>query len=107
MEHKIALTKKSDQRVQSVIVVYSLEDLHIQQWATEDVDVVLVTDSVPYINGLWDGTNFHSPETEYLISIGVIQPINEQVDYEKEQARQALLNRLGITSEEAQLLLGN
>ena len=78
MEHKIALIKKSDQRVQGVIVVDSLEESHIQQWATEVFDVVAVTDSIPYVYGLWDGTNFHAPENEYLISIGLVQPVDEE-----------------------------
>jgi hypothetical protein len=107
MEHQIALIKKSDQRVQSIILVDSLEDSYIQQWATDLLDIVVVTDSVPHVHGLWDGANFHNPENEYLVSIGLVQPVDEQVDYEREQARQELLDRLGITSEEAQLLLGN
>lgn len=73
MEKKIALIRKSDQRVDGIIVVDSLEKSHIEQWATDVLDVVPVKDSIAYVHGLWDGKEFHAPENEYLISIGLVK----------------------------------
>jgi hypothetical protein len=72
MEKQIALVRKSDQRVDSVLVVDSVEKSHIEQWATDIVDVIAVKDSIPYVHGLFDGTKFHEPDNEYLKSIGLI-----------------------------------
>jgi hypothetical protein len=72
MEKKIALVRKSDQRVDNVFVVDSLEKSHIAAWETDALDVVAVKDSIPYVHGLWDGEEFHAPENEYLISIGLL-----------------------------------
>ena len=55
MEKQIALVSKTNQRVINVLVVDSLEKSHIDQWATNELDVVAVKDSTPYVNGLWDG----------------------------------------------------
>jgi len=78
MEKQIALVRKSDQRVDNVLVVESLEKSHIEQWATDFVDVIAVKDSIPYVHGLWDGTQFHAPENDYLISIGLLNaPVEE------------------------------
>lgn len=72
MEKQIALVRKSDQRVDNVLIVDSLEKSHIEQWATDTLDVVPVKDSIPYVHGLWNGKEFHTPENEYLISIGLL-----------------------------------
>lgn len=72
MEKQIALVGKSNNRVENIIVVDSLEESHIQQWATDLVKVVAVKDSIPYLHGLWDGTEFYTPDNEYLISIGLL-----------------------------------
>jgi hypothetical protein len=78
MEKQIALVRKSDSRVDNILVVESLEKSHIAAWATDALDVVGVKDSIPYLHGLWDGTEFHTPENEYLKSIGVLtDPIEE------------------------------
>ena len=73
MEKQIALVRKSDQRVDGVIVVDSLEKSHIEQWATDLLNVVAVKDSIPYVHGLWDGKEFTPPNNEYLIEIGLVQ----------------------------------
>lgn len=72
MEKQIALVDKTNQRVISVLVVESLEKSHINQWATNEIDVVAVKDSIPYVNGLWDGEEFTPPDNEYLKSIGLV-----------------------------------
>jgi hypothetical protein len=72
MEKQIALVRKSDQRVDNILVVDSLEKSHIAAWATDALDVVAVKDSIPYLHGLWDGTEFHAPDNEHLISIGLM-----------------------------------
>jgi hypothetical protein len=73
MEKQIALINKTNQRVVSVLVVDSLQKSHIEQWATDAIDVVAVKDSIPYVNGLWNGEEFSQPDNEYLISIGLVQ----------------------------------
>jgi hypothetical protein len=82
MEKQIALVRKSDQRVDNVIVVDSLEKSHIAEWETDSLDVIAVKDSIPYLYGLWDGKEFHAPENEYLISIGLVQNPTEEVPAE-------------------------
>ena len=77
MEKQIALINKATQRVVSVIVVDSLDKSHIEQWATNELDVIVVKDSAPYIHGLWDGKEFYTPDTEYLKSIGLIKEDEE------------------------------
>jgi len=78
MEKQIALVRKSDQRVDGVIVVDSLEKSHIATWETDALDVIPVKDSVAYVHGLWDGKEFHAPENEYLISIGLVKEPTEE-----------------------------
>jgi hypothetical protein len=73
MEKQIALVNKTNQRVMNVLIVDSLDKSHIDQWATNELDVIAVKDSTPYVNGLWDGKEFTPPDNEYLISIGLIQ----------------------------------
>lgn len=73
MEKQIALVRKSDNRVENVIVVDSLQKSHIDQWATDAFDVIAVKDSIPYLHGLWDGKKFTEPDNDYLKSIGVLQ----------------------------------
>jgi hypothetical protein len=73
MEKQIALINKTTKRVENVLVVDSLEKSHIDQWATNELDVIAVKDSTPYVNGLWDGKEFSQPDNEYLISIGLVQ----------------------------------
>jgi hypothetical protein len=78
MEKQIALVRKSDQRVENILIVESLEKSHIAAWATDALDVVAVKDSIPYLHGLWDGTEFHAPDNDHLKSIGVlVDPIEE------------------------------
>lgn len=77
MKNQIALIRKLDQRVDSVIIVDSVETSYVEQWATNALDVVVVMDSIPYVNGLWDGTNFHNPENEYLVSNGFVVELEE------------------------------
>ena len=72
MEKQIALINKENKRVISVLVVDSLEKSQIDQWATDELDVVAVKDSTPYVNGLWDGKKFTPPDNEYLKSIGLV-----------------------------------
>ena len=73
MEKQIALVRKSDKRVENILVVESLEKSHIAAWETDALDVVAVKDSTCYLYGLWDGKEFHAPENEYLISIGLMK----------------------------------
>jgi hypothetical protein len=73
MEKQIALINKTNQRVINVLVVETLDKSHIDQWATNELDVIAVKDSTPYVNGLWDGKEFSQPDNEYLISIGLVQ----------------------------------
>lgn len=72
MEKQIALVRKSDQRVDSVLVVESLEKSHIAAWETDALDVIAVKDSIPYLHGIWDGKEFYAPDNEYLKSIGLV-----------------------------------
>lgn len=72
MEKQIALVNKTTNRVENVLIVDSLEKSHIEQWATDELDVVAVKDSIPYLNGLWDGKEFLQPSNEYLIEIGLL-----------------------------------
>ena len=72
MEKQIALVSKTDKRVINVLIVDSLDKSYIQQWATNEIDVVAVKDSTPHVNGLFDGKEFFPPTEEYLIEIGLI-----------------------------------
>ena len=101
MEKHIALVRKSDQRVENILIVDSLNS--IDKWATDALDVVAVTDSTPYVHGLWDGTKFNEPEQEYLKSIGFIADVEQ--DAVDNAAKAALWEKLGITEDEARLLL--
>ena len=69
MEKQIALVCKAHNRVMNVLVVYSLDKSHIEQWKTDELDVVAVGESIPYINGLWDGKEFIAPSIDYLVEI--------------------------------------
>ena len=77
MEKQIALVRKSDQRVDGVIVVDSLDKSYIAAWETDALDVIAVKDSIPYLHGLWDGKEFHAPENEYLKSIGLLTELED------------------------------
>lgn len=77
MEKLIALVRKSDNRVDNVLVVDSIEKSYIQAWATDELDVIPVKDSSAYVHGLWDGKKFIEPDNDYLISIGLV---SESVD---------------------------
>jgi hypothetical protein len=79
MEKQIALINKSNQRVISVIVVDSLDKSHIEQWATNELDVVAVENSTPYVHGIWDGKEFYIPDNEYLKSIGLLKEDEEVI----------------------------
>jgi len=78
MEKQIALVRKADQRVDNVIVVDSVSESAIKSWATDLLDAVPVKDSTPYVHGLWDGKEFHAPENEYLVSIGLVSAITDE-----------------------------
>jgi predicted transcriptional regulator len=108
MEKQIALVNKTNQRVINILVVDSLDKSHINQWATNELDVIAVKNSIPYLNGLWDGKEFVPPDNEYLKEIGLItnDDVAEAEAEAKAAQRQALLSRLGITEEEARILLG-
>jgi hypothetical protein len=82
MEKQIALVRKSDQRVESILVVDSLEKSQITKWETDALDVIAVKDSIPYVHGLWDGTEFHTPDNEYLKSVGLITEPTEETPAE-------------------------
>jgi len=73
MEKQIALINKLNNRVVNVLIVDNLEKDYIKQFATAECDVVAVGDSIPYVNGLWDGKKFTPPDNEYLMSIGLVQ----------------------------------
>jgi len=103
MEKQIALVSKADKRVLNVLVVDNLDKDYIAEFATAECDVVVVKDTIPYLNGLWDGKKFEPPTNDYLQSIGLISEIKQQIDVDQ---KQALLDRLGITADEAKLLLG-
>ena len=78
MEKQIAIVRKSDGRVENILVVDSLEKSHISAWATNSLDVIAVEDSIPYVHGLWDGKTFSEPDNQYLKSIGLLSdPIEE------------------------------
>ena len=69
MEKQIALVSKSDNRVMNVLVVDSLDKDKIATFATDELDVVAVGKSIPYIHGLWDGKEFIPPTIDYLVEI--------------------------------------
>lgn len=71
MEKQIALVCKAHNRVMSVLVVDSLDKDNIKAFATDELDVVVVSKSIPYINGLWDGKEFIPPTIDYLVEIGL------------------------------------
>ena len=73
MEKQIALVNKTNKRVLNVLIVDNLDKDYIDQFATDDCDVVAVKDSTPYVNGLWNGKEFTPPDNKYLISIGLVQ----------------------------------
>jgi protein involved in polysaccharide export with SLBB domain len=104
MEKQIALVNKTNQRVVNILVVDSLDKSHINQWETNELDVIAVKDSIPYVNGLWDGKEFLPPDNEYLKEINLITNNSAQAET-KLTAKADLLAKLGITAEEAALLL--
>jgi len=77
MEKQIALIDKATNRVKNVLVVDSLDNDFIQAWANESTLIVPITDSPAFVHGIYDGTTFATPEDEYLLEIGVLQPIEE------------------------------
>ena len=109
MEKQIALVNKTNQRVINILVVDSLDKSHINQWATNELDVIAVKDSIPYVNGLWDGKEFVPPDNEYLIEIGLItnDDVAEAEAEAKAQAKVAAegkLAALGLTTDDLQAL---
>jgi|LakMenE18May11ns_1017448.scaffolds.fasta_scaffold6454483_1 hypothetical protein len=80
MEKQIALVKKSDNRVQNILVVDSLDKNYIKQFETHECDVIPVKDSTPYVHGLWDGKVFSTPDNDYLKSIGLVKDVVEVVE---------------------------
>jgi hypothetical protein len=55
-----------------------LQKSHIDQWATDALDVVAVKNSIPYLHGLWNGEEFTAPDNQYLKSIGLVADIVEE-----------------------------
>jgi hypothetical protein len=109
MEKQIALVNKITKRVENVIVVNSLSKDELKSWTTDSLDAIPVTTGLVYVHGLYDGENFNPPTNEYLIEIGLISEENQNLALEAEAkavARQAILDRLGLTADEAKLLLG-
>jgi hypothetical protein len=110
MEKQIALINKENQRVINVLVVDSLDKFHIDQWATDELDVIAVKDSIPYVNGLWNGKEFTPPNNEYLKEIGLMTAINEELKAEAEAKAQAKaaaegkLAALGLTTDDLRAL---
>ena len=82
MEKHIALINKTTKRVVNVLIVDSIDKDYIKQFATDELDAIAVKDSTPYINGLWDGKEFSEPTNDYLIEIGLVNPvvIDDQTD---------------------------
>jgi len=80
MEKQIALVNKITNRVENILVVDSLDEDKIQPFATTECNVVPVTTSIPYLHGLWNGTEFTAPTTEYLIEIGLVSKIIETTE---------------------------
>jgi hypothetical protein len=82
MEKQIALVSKATKRVLNVLVVDNLDKDYIAQWATDECDVIAVKDTTPYVNGLWDGKKFSQPTEDYLIEIGLVNPVetDDQTD---------------------------
>jgi hypothetical protein len=83
MEKHIALVNKNTKRVVNVLIVDSIDKDYIKQFATDELDAVVVKNSTPYINGLWDGKEFTEPTNDYLIEIGLVNPVEiteEQTD---------------------------
>lgn len=107
MEKQIALVDKTTKRVVNILVVDSLDQKHIEQFATNELDVIAVKDSTPHIHALWDGKTFTEPTSDYLAEIGVsVSSIKLEAEArEKAEAKAALLAQLGITEEQAKLLL--
>jgi hypothetical protein len=108
MEKQIALVNKTTNRVENIIVVDSFDNA--QDWSTSTLDAIpLENEKIAFVNGLYDGTDFTEPTNDYLVEIGLLTPIDEEAQAEAEakaEQKAALLERLGITAEEAQLLLG-
>lgn len=77
MEKHIALVNKINKRVVNVLIVDNLDTDYIAQFATNECDVVAVTNSIPFMNGLYDGEVFTQPTNDYLIEIGLVTPIDE------------------------------
>ena len=82
MEKQIALVNKTTKRVVNVLIVDSIDKDYIKQFATDELDAIAVKDSTPHINGLWDGKEFSQPTEDYLIEIGLVNPvvIDDQTD---------------------------
>ena len=105
MEKQIALVSKSDNRVKNVLIVDSFDD--IDSFKTEELDAVAVDKSQPHLHGLWDGKKFAEPTQDYLIEIGLLViPEEPVIDEAKAAAKQAVLDKLGLSAEEITALLG-
>ena len=77
MEKQIALIDKANNRVKNVLVVETLDNDFIQAWANETTLVVPITNSPAYVHGIFDGTTFATPDDDYLLEIGVLQPTDQ------------------------------
>lgn len=105
MENKIALVNKLDKRVKNILIVDSLDENEIKMFETDEIEVIPVKNSIPYLYGLWDGKKFIEPDNDYLLSIGIVSNQDNTEAEAKATAKSNLLKRLGITEEEARLLL--
>jgi len=77
MEKQIALVNKVSNRVVNILIVDNLDANYIAQFETNDCKVIAVEDSIPYVNGLWDGEVFIEPTNDYLIELNLIKPVDE------------------------------
>jgi hypothetical protein len=75
MEKQIALVNKTTKRIENVLIVDSLDKDKIKAWETDQLEVIPVKGDSAYLNGLWDGENFIPPTEDYLIEIGLVQPV--------------------------------
>jgi hypothetical protein len=105
MENQIALVNKETNRVENVLIVDSLDSKYIKAWETDEIKVIPVTDSTPYVHAFWNGKTFELPTNEYLTEIGLVTEPDPEIEAAA-AAKAALLEKLGLTADEVKLLLG-
>lgn len=71
MEKKVALIRKSDNRIENIILVADFRN--IEQYATDSLNAVKIEENqTAYINGVYENGEFYEPTNEYLIEIGLV-----------------------------------